>query len=208
LKPNYAVVLTSPSCDEADLLVHRFLEAALEADDSVLYMTTNLGGELELARKYPSSFHCLICNPHIGPRDPEIPNIYGVKSLDNLTEINLTVAKILEEMEKTGEQNEACVDFISDVLLQHGSAATAQWLLDFISRMKSRSVTMLATLNSQMHSREDLESLLGLFDGQLDLWEEKTEGRAQKFIRIKRMYREQYIDEPLPITKSDPSQEL
>lgn len=203
LQPNYAVALTSPSCDEADLLVHRFLEAGLETNNTMLFMTTKLSGELELSRKYPSSFHYIICNPQVRQSDLETPHTYGVRSLDNLTEINLTVIKALEEMEKTLQQKVACVDLVSDILLQHGSAATRQWLLDFTSRMKPKSVTMLATINSQMHPREDLESLLGLFDGQLDLWEEKTEGVTKKFIKIKRMYREPYIDETLPIAKSD-----
>jgi KaiC/GvpD/RAD55 family RecA-like ATPase len=203
LRSGYAVALTSPTCDELDLFTHEFLEAGLQANSSVLYMTTKLTGELDLAQKYPSRFYYVICNPQVVPREPRMPNVHIMRSLDSLTEINLAVAKILEEMEKTCQQNVACIDFVSDVLLQHGSVATRQWLLNFISRMKSKSVTMLAIVNPQMHSSEDLESMVGLFDGQISLWEEMTAGTVQKLIRVRRMYRERYSDKSLPISKGD-----
>jgi len=203
LKSGYAVALTSPTCDELDLFTHEFLEAGLQANSSVLYMTAKLTGEVDLASKYPSRFYCIICNPQAAPKEPRMPSVHIVRSLDSLTEINLTVARILEEMEKAGQHNVACIDIVSDVLLQHGLVATRQWLLDFISRMKSKSVTMLAIVNPQMHPSEDLESVVGLFDGQISIWEQKTAGKSQKLIGVKRMYREQYSAEPLPISKED-----
>ncbi len=59
---------------------------------------------------------------------------------------------------------------------------------------------MLAIIDSQMHSNEDLESVVGLFDGQISMWEETRADTAQKLIRVRRMYRESYSDEALPFT--------
>ncbi|MBS7629397.1 hypothetical protein KEJ23_05445, partial [Candidatus Bathyarchaeota archaeon] len=96
-----------------------------------------------------------------------------------------------------------CIDLLSDVLLQHGPAATRKWLLDYVSRMKSRSMTTIATINSKMHPKEELEALLDIFDGQIDIWEEEIESGFQKRMRIKRMYHVNYIDETLSIAKTD-----
>ena len=202
LRLGYAVALTSPTCDELDLFTHGFLEAGLQANSSMLYLTTKFTGELDLASKYPSRFHCVICNPQAAPKTPR-PNVHIVRNLDSLTEINLAVARVLGEMEKTIQENVAYMDFVSDILLQHGPVATRQWLLDFISRMKSKSVTMLATVNPQMHSSADLESIVGLFDGEISIWEQETAGTLQKLIGVRRMYRERYSAEPLPISKED-----
>ena len=201
LNRNYATALTSPSCDEVDFFTHRFLENGLQEGNSVLYITTRLGRELELAKRY-ETFHCIVCNPQ-ADSILGVPNIYTTRGLDSLTEINLTVAKALATMDKVNREKVVFTGFLSDILLQHGSVATRQWLYDFISRMKSKSAMLFAVLNSQMHPREELESILDLFDGQIDLWEERREGETRKFIRIKRMYRERYSDESLPIERPD-----
>jgi len=202
LSRNYATVLTSPSCDEVDLLTHRFLETGLQGGNSVLYITARLGREPELAEKYPT-FYYMVCNPQTDSSRPDMPNIYTTRGLDSLTEINLTAARALAAMDRAGKEKVIFTDLVSDILLQHGPTATRQWLFDFISRMKSKYVTLFVALNSKMHSKEDLEALLDLFDGQIDLWDEKTDAGSRKFVRVRRMYRERYSDESLPIEKSD-----
>jgi len=130
------------------------------------------------------------------------PNIYRVRGLDNLTELNITVARALEDMGRA-DGRISCIDLISDILLQHGPAATRKWLLDYVSRMKSRSLTTIATINSKMHPREEMEALLDIFDGQIEIWEEAAERGFQRYVRIKRMYHVNYIDETLSLSKTD-----
>ncbi|MGQ9543591.1 MAG: DNRLRE domain-containing protein [Candidatus Bathyarchaeia archaeon] len=200
LHPSYAVVLTSPSCDEVDLLLHRFLESGLEAGHSALYITKRLS--MELASKHPTRLYQVVCNPQVDAGSYKQPNIYTVKGLDNLTELNITVSRILESM-GDGPGRVTCIDILSDILLQHGPASTRKWLLDYVSRMKSRFLTTIAILNSQMHPREELEALLDVFDGQIEIWEEKVDGEFRRYLRIKRMYNVDYIDETIPVMKAD-----
>ena len=58
-------------------------------------------------------------------------------------------------------------------------------------------------MNSQMHSKEDLESILGLFDGQIDVWEQGLREIARKQLKVKRMYRHVYDDQSIPLEKSE-----
>ncbi len=209
LRTDYVVAVTSPSCDEVDLLTHRFLKTVLEAGNSILYITTKMDEGTEFSQKYPFGFYNVVCNPQMGAEKPGGLDTYTVEGLDSLTELNLTISKAFEVMEARALMEEAvrqkvvCIDLISDVLLQHRSSETRLWLLDFISKMKSRSVTTLAILNSQIHSKEELGSILSLFDGQIDIWEEKTTSSVQKFIQVKRMYRAEYLDKPLALRRTD-----
>lgn len=203
LKRNYIVALTTPSCDETDLLIHRFLNNSLKSQNSTLYMTTKINGERELLEKYPESFFYIICNPQMDEDKQDTQKVYRVRGTDNLTEINLKTANVLQKMNETKKEKVVCIDIISDVLLQHGLVTTRKWLIDFIARMRSNSMTTIMILNSQMHSKEDLESILGLFDGQIDVWEQGIREIARKQLKVKRMYRHIYDDQSIPLEKSE-----
>ena len=202
LKRNYVVALTTPSCDETDLLIHRFLDNSLQSQNSTLYITSKINGERELLEKYPSSFFYVICNPQINENNQDVQNVYRVGGVDNLTEINLKTANVLQKMNETKKEKVACIDIISDILLQHGLVTTRKWLIDFIARMRSNNMTTIMILNSQMHSKEELESILGLFDGQIGVWEQGMREIARKQLKVKRMYRHVYDDQSIPLDKS------
>jgi len=202
LKRNYIVALTTPSCDETDLLIHRFLDNSLKSQNSTLYMTTKINGERELLEKYPDSFFYIICNPQMDENNQDVKNVYRVRGTDNLTELNLKTANVLQKMSEIKKEKVVCIDIISDVLLQHGLVTTRKWLIDFIARMRSNNMTTIMILNSQMHSKEDLESILGLFDGQIDVWEQGMREIARKQLKVKRMYRHVYADQSIPLEKS------
>ena len=203
LKRNYIVALTTPSCDETDLLIHRFLDNSLKSQNSTLYVTTKIDGERELLEKYPESFFYIICNPQMDENRQDIQNVYRVRGIDSLTEINLKTANVLQKMNETKKEKVVCIDIISDILLQHGLVTTRKWLIDFIARMRSNSMTTIMILNSQMHSKEDLESILGLFDGQIDVWEQGMREVARKQLKVKRMYRHVYDDQSIALEKSE-----
>jgi len=203
IKRNYIVALTTPSCDETDLLIHRFLDNSLKSENSTLYMTTKINGEREILEKYPESFFYIICNPQMDENNQDNQNVYRVGGVDNLTEINLKTTNVLQKMNETKKGKVVCMDIISDILLQHGLVTTRKWLIDFIARMRSNSMTTIMILNSQMHSKEDLESILGLFDGQIDVWEQGMREIARKQLKVKRMYRHVYDDQSIPLEKSE-----
>ncbi|WP_455369852.1 ATPase domain-containing protein, partial [[Eubacterium] cellulosolvens] len=203
LKRNYIVALTTPSCDETDLLIHRFLDNSLKSQNSTLYVTTKINGERELLENYPENFFYMICNPQMDEDSQIIKNVYRVGGVDNLTEINLKTANVLQKMKETKKEKVACIEIISDILLQHGLVTTRKWLIDFIARMRSNNMTTIMILNSQMHSKEDLESILGLFDGQIDVWEQGLRETARKQLKVKRMYRHVYDDQSIPLDKSE-----
>ena len=56
-------------------------------------------------------------------------------------------------------------------------------------------------MNPLMHSPQDVHALLGLFDGEIALEEKKTSRGSQKFLKINRMYNQNYLNDEIQIKK-------
>ena len=60
---NYAVLLTSCSCDERDLLTSRFLQAGAKNDQTTFYVTVEEHKAKALVERFQQNFYLFICNP-------------------------------------------------------------------------------------------------------------------------------------------------
>lgn len=58
---SYAFILSSPSCDERDPLLRRFLKSEAEGDITI-YLTRDLGKVADLTVAYPDSFYVVVCH--------------------------------------------------------------------------------------------------------------------------------------------------
>jgi len=154
---NYAVILTSPSCDEKDLLIKRFLEAGAKGGQITFYVTTEVGGVRPLAEEFQTNFYLF-------PR-------------------------------------RACIEIVSDVLLQHHAVHTRRWLTGLIPELKSRGFTTLAVMNPHMHPSEEVHAILGLFEGEMNIYEKETETGLEKFLKIRKMYNQRYLQSKMPLRK-------
>ena len=112
---NYAVMLASPSIDERVLLVEKFLEAGLNADEIAFYVTVEPGTTKALAEKYPSNFYLFVCNPQAGAMVQSLPNVFKLKGVENLTEIDIALTKAFRTLDpsRTGPKR-ICIEIVSD----------------------------------------------------------------------------------------------
>ena len=53
-----------------------------------------------------------------------------------------------------------------------------------------------------MHSSEEVHAILGLFEGEINIYEKETEEGLEKFLKVKRMYNQQYLDAKLPFKRT------
>jgi predicted transcriptional regulator len=86
---NYTVILTSPSCDEKDLLIKRFLEIGTKEGQITFYVTTEPGGVRTLVEEFQSNFCLFVCNPQADKIVRTLPNILRLKGVENLTHIGI-----------------------------------------------------------------------------------------------------------------------
>jgi serine/threonine protein kinase/tetratricopeptide (TPR) repeat protein len=195
---DYAVILTSPSCDKRDRLIKKFLETGTKRGEVTFYVTTDLGEERFFAERFQSDFHLVICNPQADRIIENLPNVTKLKGVENLTDISIALASAFRELDDSSSgARRFCIEIISDVLLQHHAVQTRKWLAGLIPELKSRGFTILAVMNSHMHHSEEVQAILGLFDGEIEIYERETEEGLQRFFRTNKMQNQGYLERDL-----------
>ena len=199
---NYAVALTAPSCNERELLVKSFLEAGPRNDEVTFYVAANPGAAKSLAEKFQKSFYLFICNPQADAIIKSLPNVFKLKGVENLTDISIALTSATRKLEASVKgSRRACIEIISDVLLQHHAVQTRRWLTALITELKSMGFTTLAVIDPKMHPPEELHAILGLFDAEFSIYEKTTQKDLERLLKIKRMSNLKYPEDELLLTK-------
>jgi KaiC/GvpD/RAD55 family RecA-like ATPase len=201
---DYAVVLSSPSCDEKDFLVKRFLEVGAESGEATLYVTTNPGEAKNLAEKFQSNFYLLLCNPQADIIIRSLSNVFKCKGIENLNEINIALAGVFRRLDGKSERpRRACIEIISDILLLRHAVQTRKWLDSLLPELKSKGFTTLTIMNPYMHSPEEVQAIVGLFEGEINLYEKESSEGPEKFLRIKKMLNHRYVEHEMPFRREE-----
>jgi tetratricopeptide (TPR) repeat protein/KaiC/GvpD/RAD55 family RecA-like ATPase len=201
---NYAVVLTSSSSDERDLLVKSFLETGAKQGEVTFYVTVDPGVVKSLAEEFPLSLYLFVCNPQVGAIVEEAPNMFRLKGVENLTDISIALTSAIRKLDPSLKgPRRICIGLVSDVLLQHHAVQTRRWLTSIIAELKSMGFTTLAVIDPRMHPSEELYAILGLFDGEISVHEKETEKGPGKFLKIKKMTNQRYLDSELLLRRED-----
>ncbi len=202
LPEEYAVILASPSNDERDFIIRKFLETGLKNEETTFFVTTEVGNVKSLVHEYQSSFYLFLCNPRADAMIESLPSIYKIKGVDNLTDIDISLVRAFRQIDrsKIGPKR-ACIEIVSDVLLQHHAVITRKWLSGLLSDLRSRGFTTLAVVNPQMHPTEEVHAILGLFDGHINISEIENQMGLKKILRIRKMYNKRYLETGISVTK-------
>jgi predicted transcriptional regulator/KaiC/GvpD/RAD55 family RecA-like ATPase len=195
----YAVILASPSCDEKEILVRKFVETAVINGEVTFYVTANPNEAKALADRYQSGIYLFVCNPQADTIIKDLPNVFALKGTENLNDINIALAGALRRLdEKSRELRRACIEIVSDVLLQHGAVQTRKWLSGLIPSLKSKGFTTLAVINPYMHASEEVQAVVGLFDGEICLYERESNEGPEKLLRVRKMHDQRYVESEMP----------
>jgi KaiC/GvpD/RAD55 family RecA-like ATPase len=197
---NYAVVLASPSCDERDILVKSFLEAGAKNDEVTFYVTIDLSVAMGLTKESSSTFYLFVCNPQAEAIVRDSPCVFTLKGVENLTDISIALTSAIRRLNPMLRgPRRVCMGLVSDVLLQHHAVQTRRWLTSLMTELKSNGFTALAVVDPQMHPPEELHAILGLFDGEINIYEKG----AEQFLKIKRISNQKYLDDELLLKKEE-----
>jgi KaiC/GvpD/RAD55 family RecA-like ATPase/tetratricopeptide (TPR) repeat protein len=199
---NYAIVLDAPSSDERSLLIKRFLEAGIEAGEKTFYVTVETGNAKALAEKHPSEFYLLVCNPQADSMIQNMPNVHKLKGVENLTDIDIALTKAVRTLKPTAaDPKRICIEIVSDVLLQHHAVATRRWLNELLPTLKSKGFTILAVVDPSMHPSEELQAILGVFDGEIRVSEKETPEGTKRTLKIRKLTNQRYSDKEIALNK-------
>jgi tetratricopeptide (TPR) repeat protein/KaiC/GvpD/RAD55 family RecA-like ATPase len=202
LAPNSAVILTSAFADERASLISSFLETGVKRAQTTFYVITKASGLTALAEKHQTSFYLFICNPQADAVIGDMPNVFKLKGTENLTEINIALSTALNRLPiPPDDHRRACIEIVSDVLLQHEAPHTRRWLTALIPQLKSKGFTILAAIDPEMHLSKDVHAVLDIFDGEISIYEKETGKKSARFLRILRMLDQEYLEEELALGK-------
>jgi KaiC/GvpD/RAD55 family RecA-like ATPase len=194
---NYAVALSSPSCDERDSLIKTNLEAGVGHLEPTFYLAFNPDLSGFLAQEYPTTFYLFVCNPQAEASFKASNNVFLLKGVGNLTNINIVLTSAIRQLNTVAQKGpkRICIDIISDVLLQHGPFQTRKWLSELLMQLRTNGFTTIALLDPRMHPSDQLYAVLSLFDGEVNIREAETDQGLVRFLKVRRMSNTNYIKE-------------
>jgi tetratricopeptide (TPR) repeat protein/Cdc6-like AAA superfamily ATPase len=199
---NYAVVLTSPSCDEREMIVKDFLEGGAKKGETSFYVTIYTGLSKAIAERFRLNFQLFVCNPEAAAMFKDSPNVHTFKGVENLTEISIALTSAIRQLDPSPKSpRRICLGLVSDVLLQHHAVETRRWLTALITKLKSESFTTLAVMDPEMHPSQEVRAVLDLFDGEINVFRKETDRGPGKYLKIQKMSNQKYLEDELPLKK-------
>ena len=189
-----ATLLTSPASDERENIIRRFLEAGAKMGGRNVYLTRDFSKATDLLTSYPSSLSAVVTRSE--DLAQKLPNVRFSTKLENLTAINIDLMALLQgsSSEAAVDSKRLCIDVLDDMLLIHKSVVTRKWLTETLRRVKSLGFTVLATLNPQIHTPSDIQAILEMFDGHVELSEREIEGNMKRVLHIRKMFQWSFLD--------------
>jgi len=163
------VVLNAPTSDEAPILLRNFLKS----EQPSLLICRNLSSAQAIVPDAADGVARLICSDKpVSPTKGIVPG----KGIENLTDLNLQINESLGAI----QPKRLVLDILSDILLRHKALQTRKWLNELLERLRARGITTLAVLNPYMHTAEETQASVDVFDASIEIYE--REGR--KSLRI------------------------
>jgi predicted ATPase len=189
-----AILLSAPASSEVPILVRNFLKASSEVG---LLVCRSQSSAESVSRPDDADLKCMICSEKpIPPSKNMVPG----KGIDNLTELNFQITETIGSI----QPKHIVLEILSDILLRHRALQTRKWLNEFLEKLRSKGITTLAVLNPYMHPNEEVQAVVDLFDGNLDIVEKEVEGQLQKFLRIKWIQGLEVAENELPLLDLTP----
>ena len=195
----YGVVLVSQSFDETDLLVRKIMESALASAIPIFYLSTDIAKTRDMINRFGENFFAL--SPIADKIEPGRGNLFKVPDVGNLSDLSISANEIIQSKASDMLRKMVVIDLLSDLLLRNKALATRKWLTDFTVRRKAAGFTILATLDPSIAPKEDIQIMVGVFDGVVEVHERMLQERARRFLVIKKMYSRDYSDEELMLDK-------
>lgn len=125
-----------------------------------------------------------------------IPLPTGVQ---NLTSLNIELVKLVKD--RAGSGARIVLDVVSEVMLAQKMLTTRKWVSDLVPRFMDWGFTVLGVFNPGLHSNEEVQGLIELFNGYVQIFEKDIQGKTRKVIVVRKMADLQYKEGELVIEK-------
>jgi KaiC/GvpD/RAD55 family RecA-like ATPase len=195
----YAILLVSPPCDERDLLTRKIIESSLAMGSQIFFLSRDLVRTQDFVNRYGKDFH--VFSSQADKLTAAGGRVYKIQDLQNLSDLNISFTKAVEDLPKNLPPKLIMIDILSDILLEHKALTTRKWLDGFIGKRKVEGFTIIGVLNPLISSQQDTQTIMDLFDGIIEIYERELKERARRFLIVKKMYGRKYVDTELMLDK-------
>lgn len=193
----YSLLLGSPACDERNMVVEQFIGLGPDKKIPSYMVTSDTSFAQAAAKKFGDMLTVLVANPRAVPGEKNvIPLTTGVQ---NLTSLNIELVKLVKD--RAGSSAQVILDVVSDVMLAQKMLTTRKWVSDLLPRFENWGFTVLGVFNPGLHSNEEVQSLIELFNGYVQIYEKDYQGKTRKLIAVRKMADLQYNEAELVIAK-------
>lgn len=199
LPEGYAIGLVSQSYDERDLLVRKIIQSSLASGRPTFYLSNDIARTRDLTTRFSQNFFAL--SPMAEKIATDRPNLLKIPDVGDLSNLNISAHEIIETKSGSARSKLIVIDLLTDLLLRNKVLTTRRWLTDFISRRKATGFTLVATLDPSVASKEEVQAIVGVFDGVIEFFEKELQERARRFLVIKKMYGREYSDSELMLDR-------
>ena len=86
------------------------------------------------------------------------------------------------------------------MFLDYGAKTTRKWIAELITDLGSKGFTILATLDSGMHTSEEANAITYLFDGEINIIQTDDPLECKKSIQVKKLRGQDYIKNSICLT--------
>jgi hypothetical protein len=190
----YAVVLSGSPCDERERIMKNFLNAGVDIGIT-FYVTTEAVGLEGLLEN--SNFFLFLCNPKPKTMVPDLPNVYRLQGKADITNLGISLTKAVRKIEQLVTKRRICVEILSDVLVKHEVNTTREWISGLITDLGAKGFTMLAVIDPTMHSSEQANAVINLFDGEISILQSDDPLDCKKSVLVKKLRNQDYIKNPI-----------
>jgi len=192
LPVGFAILIVSPPCDERDLLFRKIIESGLSMGGSIFFFSRELGKTQDFANRYQKNFY--VFSPQADKIVAPSGKIFRIQSVQNLYDLNISFAKALHALPSMSSAKLIIIDLLSDILLEHKALTTRKWLDEFIAKRKAEGFTVLGALNPMITSNQEIQTIMDLFDGIIEIYERELREKTRRFLAVKKMYGRKYIE--------------
>ncbi len=198
LPNNYSIDFLAPSSDEKELILAKIVKTAINSKMNVIYTNNKiLPFYKKILDKDTKYFNVVFC----GDEEPGYKR--SIRSDEGITSLNLAIARMLNDIKG---DSLIILDNLSQLLLSDKANAISEFLKSMNNKLKSKSITFLATLNPDMIQKQIIAQISELFDCEIELYKKKDQDK--KFIRVNKLSGKKYKDEILQIKRDELVKEL
>jgi KaiC/GvpD/RAD55 family RecA-like ATPase len=194
----YSILLGSPACDERNLVVEDFVQSGLKKKAPCFLLTSDTGFASGLKEHFGDKITVLVANPR-APASQDKTLIPVQTGVQNLTSLNIELVRVIKDHAGSGAR--VILDVMSEMLLSHKLLTTRKWASDILPRLEGWSFTTIGVFNPSLHTPEDVQGLIELFNGYVEIFEKDYAGKARKLIAVRKMANLQYNENELLIDK-------